>query len=107
MGHVDHGKTTLIDFLRKSNIAEKEDGGITQRIGAFSINYAENKLTFIDTPGHEAFTNMRKRGASLTDLVILVVSATEGVKQQTKEVIKIIQSDNIPVIVAINKIDLP
>ena len=107
MGHVDHGKTTLIDYLRKSNIAQGEVGGITQKIGAFTINHLDKKLTFIDTPGHEAFINMRKRGASLTDLVILIVSATEGVKQQTKEVISILKEDNIPFIVAINKIDLP
>lgn len=107
MGHVDHGKTTLIDYLRKSDIAAKEDGGITQRIGAFSINTFGERLTFIDTPGHEAFTNMRKRGASVTDLVVLVVSATEGVKKQTVEVIELIRQMGVKFIVAISKIDLP
>lgn len=107
MGHVDHGKTTLIDYLRKSNIAEKEHGGITQKVGAFHIKCHGEKITFIDTPGHEVFTNMRKRGASVTDLIVLVVSATEGVKKQTLEVIDIIKSEQLPVIVAINKIDLP
>lgn len=107
MGHVDHGKTTLIDNLRNSDIAEKEDGGITQRIGAFRINFRGERITFIDTPGHEAFSNMRKRGATMTDLVVLIVSAVEGVKNQTIEVINLIKQMKLPVIVAINKIDLP
>lgn len=107
MGHVDHGKTTLIDYLRKSDIAEKEDGGITQKIGAFRINFKGERITFIDTPGHEAFTNMRKRGAKMTDLVVLVVSAVEGVKKQTLEVIDLIKKMELRCIVAINKIDLP
>lgn len=107
MGHVDHGKTTLIDFLRKSDIAAKEDGGITQRIGAFRINCLGKRLTFIDTPGHQAFVNMRQRGASVTDMIVLVVSAVEGVKQQTLEVIQLIKKLDVPVIIAINKIDLP
>jgi translation initiation factor IF-2 len=83
MGHVNHGKTTLIDYLRKSNIAEHEDGGITQKIGAFGINCHGKRITFIDTPGHETFTNIRQRGASVADLIILVVSAAEGVEKQT------------------------
>lgn len=107
MGHVDHGKTTLIDYLRSSTIAQGEVGGITQKIGAFHINCHGQKITFIDTPGHEAFSNMRKRGALVTDLIVLIVSATEGVKKQTQQIIDMIIRDKIPTIVAINKIDLP
>ena len=107
MGHVDHGKTTLLDALRDSSIAQNEYGGITQKIGAFHAFTKEGKqITFIDTPGHEAFINMRIRGASSTDLIILVVSAVDGVQQQTIEVIKIAQKTEVPLIVAINKIDL-
>lgn len=106
MGHVDHGKTTLLDFIRKSRVAEKEAGGITQHIGAYSI--AEPKpTTFIDTPGHEAFSEMRSRGAKVADIGVLVVAADEGVKPQTKEAIAILKSANIPFIVAMNKIDRP
>ncbi|CAD8132092.1 unnamed protein product [Paramecium pentaurelia] len=107
MGHVDHGKTTLLDRLRNSNIAEGEVGGITQKIGAFHVKVGENQITFIDTPGHEAFSNMRQRGAEFTDIIILVVSAADGVQPQTKEVIQIASQLNIPIIVAINKIDVP
>ena len=106
MGHVDHGKTTLIDYLRSSDITEGEAGGITQKIGAFHITCHGEKITFIDTPGHEAFTNMRQRGAKVTDLVVLIVAATEGVKQQTREVIELVTEEDIPFIVAINKIDV-
>lgn len=107
MGHVDHGKTTLIDYLRSSSIAQGEVGGITQKIGAFHINCHGEKITFIDTPGHEAFSNMRRRGALVTDMIVLIVAATEGVKKQTQEIIDMIVKDKIPCIVAINKIDLP
>lgn len=107
MGHVDHGKTTLLDALRDSSIAQNEYGGITQKIGAFHVFTKDRRqITFIDTPGHEAFINMRIRGASCTDLIILVVSAMDGVQQQTIEVIKIAQKTEVPMIVAINKIDL-
>ncbi|MBI3589048.1 MAG: GTP-binding protein [Candidatus Liptonbacteria bacterium] len=118
MGHVDHGKTTLLDYIRKSNVAGKEAGGITQSIGAYEIehtphrepktpNLKPRKITFIDTPGHEAFTKMRSRGASVADLAILVVAAEEGLKPQTKEVIKILSETKTPFVVAINKIDKP
>ncbi len=107
MGHVDHGKTTLIDYLRNSSIAQGEVGGITQKIGAFHINCHGEKITFIDTPGHEAFSNMRRRGALVTDMIVLIVAATEGVKKQTQEIIDMIVKDKIACIVAINKIDLP
>lgn len=107
MGHVDHGKTTLIDYLRNSSIAQGEVGGITQKIGAFHITCHGQKITFIDTPGHEAFSNMRRRGARVTDLIVLIVASTEGVKKQTQEVIDLIIKDKIPTIVAISKIDLP
>jgi translation initiation factor IF-2 len=105
MGHVDHGKTTLLDYIRKTNIAAREAGGITQSIGAYEIEYKGNKITFIDTPGHQAFSNMRKYGAKIADIAILVVAADDGVMPQTKEAIQIIQELKIPLIVAINKID--
>ncbi len=105
MGHVDHGKTTLLDYIKKTNIAGREAGGITQAIGAYEITHAGKKLTFIDTPGHEAFTHMRTRGAHVADLAILVIAADDGVQPQTEESIGILNSTNTPFVVAINKID--
>lgn len=107
LGHIDHGKTTLLDYIRNTKITEKESGGITQHIGAYEIEVNNHKITFIDTPGHEAFSKIRSRGAKAADIAILVVAADEGVKQQTKESLKTIQEAQISFIVAITKIDKP
>ncbi len=112
MGHIDHGKSTLLDFIRKSNIVDKEAGGITQHLGAYEVVHTneageQKKITFLDTPGHEAFSKMRSRGAEVADIVILVVAADDGVKVQTIEALKTIEQAKVPYIVAINKIDKP
>jgi len=107
MGHIDHGKSTLLDYIRKTNIVDSEAGGITQKISAYEVVHNGKKITFLDTPGHESFSKIRRRGASVADIAVLVVSAEDGVKKQTIEALHAIRESNTPMIVAINKIDKP
>src|SRR3989339_2106347 len=107
MGHVDHGKSSLLEAIKGLKITAKESGGITQHIGAYEVEHQGKKITFLDTPGHEAFSKMRSRGAKVADIAILVIDASEGVQAQTKEVISLIKELKIPTIVAFNKMDKP
>lgn len=107
MGHVDHGKSSILDYIRKTNITEKEIGGITQKLGAYEIIHNNSKITFLDTPGHEAFNTIRERGTMVADIAILVIATDEGIKAQTQEALDLILSHNLPFIVAFNKIDKP
>ena len=106
MGHVDHGKTKLLDAIRSTNVVAQEAGGITQHIGAYQIVAHDRPITFLDTPGHEAFNNLRKRGGSIADLAILVIDITQGVQEQTKESIEVLRQFKVPFVIAANKVDL-